>query len=76
MGKRVTASAKAPKELRDKMHKLNVNISQLIRKAIEEEVKRREEDAFRRLAAEASLVLRKIPPEEITKIIHETREQR
>ena len=76
MGKSVTVSAKVPKELRDKMHKLNVNISQLVRKAIEEEVKRREEDALRRLAAEASLTLRKIPPEEITKIIRETREQR
>ena len=76
MGKRVTVSAKVPKEPRDKMHKLNVNISQLIRKAIEKEVKRREEDALRRLAAEASLVLREIPPEEITKIMRETRDQR
>jgi len=76
MSRYVTVSAKVPKELRAKIQELNINISQLVRRAIEEEVKRKEEDALRRLAVEASQSLRKIPPEELTKIIRETREQR
>lgn len=76
MSKYITVSAKVPKELKEKMREMNINISQLVRRAIEEEVKRREENKLRILAAEASQSLRKIPPEEITRIIRETREQR
>jgi len=43
MSKYITVSAKVPKELKEKMRELNINISQLVRRAIEEEVKRREE---------------------------------
>jgi len=75
MSKYITVSAKIPKELKEKMRELNINISQLVRRAIEEEVKRREENKLRILAAEASQSLRKIPPEEITKIIRETRDK-
>jgi len=76
MSKYITVSAKVPKELKEKMREMNINISQLVRRAIEEEVKRREENKLRILAAEASQALKKIPPEEITKVIRETREQR
>lgn len=76
MGKYITVSAKVPKELKEKIRELSINISQLVRRAIEEEVKRREENKLRVLAAEASQSLRKIPPEEITRVIRETREQR
>lgn len=76
MSKYITVSAKIPKELKEKMREMNINISQLVRRAIEEEVNRREENKLRILAAEASRSLKKIPPEEITRIIRETREQR
>ena len=76
MSKYITVSAKVPKELKEKMREMNINISQLVRRAIEEEVKRREENKLRMLIAEASQSLRKIPPEESTKVIRETREQR
>jgi len=76
MGRYVTVSAKVPKELKKRLRELNINISQLVRGAIEEEVRRREEQALRVLAGEVSQLLRKIPPTEITKVIHETREER
>jgi len=76
MGRYVTVSAKVPKELKKRLRELNINISQLVRGAIEEEVRRREEQALRALAGEVSQLLRKIPPTEITKVIRETREER
>lgn len=71
-----TISAKVPRELKEKLHKLNVNISQLVREALEEEVKRREEEELRTLAVEVSGFLRKIPPAEIVQLVRETREER
>ncbi len=76
MGKYVTVSAKIPEDLRRRARELNINISRLIRVAIEREVKLREEELLRKMAKEASQVLRKIPQAEIVKAIRETREQR
>ncbi|RLE61647.1 MAG: hypothetical protein DRN53_05345, partial [Thermoprotei archaeon] len=72
----VTVSAKIPEDLRRRARELNINISRLIRVAIEREVKLREEELLRKMAKEASQVLRKIPQAEIVKAIRETREQR
>jgi len=76
MGKYVTVSAKIPEDLRRRARELNINISRLIRMAIEREVKLREEELLRKMAKEASQVLRKIPQAEIVKAVRETREQR
>jgi len=76
MGKYVTVSAKIPEDLRRRARELNINISRLIRVAIEREVKLREEELLRKMAKEASQVLRKIPQAELVKAIRETREQR
>jgi len=72
----VTVSAKIPRELKEKLRKLNVNVSRLIREALEREVRRREEAQLRKLAGEVSLLLKKIPDREIVKIIREAREER
>lgn len=76
LGKYVTVSAKIPKELKEKLRELNVNISKFVRDAIQQEIRRREEKKLRTLAEEVSRSLRKIPPQEITKSIRETREER
>ncbi|HIE22746.1 MAG TPA: hypothetical protein EYP68_00750 [Candidatus Korarchaeota archaeon] len=76
MTKYVTVSAKIPEDLRRRAKELNINLSRLIRIAIEKEVKLREEERLRRMAEEASYILRKILAEEITRGICETREQR
>ena len=75
MGKYVTVSAKVPIELKERLRELNVNVSQLVRKAIEEEVERREREALRTLAGEVGQLLRKVPPTEIVKVIREAREE-
>ena len=75
MGRYVTVSAKVPEELKKKLHELNVNTSQLVRSALEEEIKRREEEKLKVQAVKASRLLQKIPSEEITRVIRETRDE-
>jgi len=71
----VTVSAKVPEELKKKLHELNVNTSQLVRSALEEEIKRREEEELKTQAVKASRLLKKIPSAEITRVIRETRDE-
>ncbi|RLF10148.1 MAG: hypothetical protein DRJ62_05530 [Thermoprotei archaeon] len=75
MGRYVTVSAKVPYELREKASKLGVNVNQLIRRALEEEVKRREVEQLKSVAQEVSRILSKIPEEEVVKVIREGREE-
>jgi len=72
----VTISAKIPKELKEKLHRMGVNVSRLIRNALEEEVKRREEAQLREDASEVSQILKNVPEEEIVKLVRETRDER
>lgn len=76
MGNAVTISAKIPKELKEKLHRMGVNVSRLIRNALEEEVKRREEAQLREDASEVSQILKNVPEEEIVKLVRETRDER
>ncbi len=76
MGRYVTVSAKVPNELREKAKKFNINVNRLIRKALEDEVRRKEEEELRKMANEVSEILKKISSEEITKLIRETRYER
>jgi len=76
LGATSTVSAKIPRELREKLRKLNINVSRFVREALEKEVKRREEVRLRERARETSLLLKKISPKEIVKLIRETREER
>ena len=73
MGNTVTVSAKIPRELKEKLRKLKINVSRLIRETLEEEVRRREEGQLRDMAEQASLSLRKIPSGEIVRLIREMR---
>jgi len=68
-------SAKVPEELKKKLHELNVNTSQLVRKALEEEIKRKKEEKLKTQASKASRLLKKIPSAEITRVIRETRDE-
>ena len=76
MGKLVTVTAKIPKELKEKLKALGVNVSGLIRRGLEEEVKRLELERLRRLIVEASEVLREVPSEELVGAVRESRNER
>jgi len=76
MGGYVTVSAKVKRELLEEAKRLNINVSELIRRALENEVRRRRltnlEDKLRR----KQNILAKIDVEEIVRLIHEDREMR
>jgi len=72
----ITVSAKVRKELYEKIKKFKIPISKVIRKALEEEVRRKEEEEIREALKKAQEILKDIPPEELVKVIRESREER
>lgn len=76
MSKYITVSTKIPKELREKMTKLGIKPSKILRKAIEEEIKKREIQKLKEKIEALKPVLDKIKIEEIVKSIREDREHR
>jgi post-segregation antitoxin (ccd killing protein) len=76
MGEQTTVCAKVPAELKQKLAKLGINISELIRQQLQEEVNRIEKEQLTKKAHEISTILKKIPPEEFTQSIRATRENR
>lgn len=76
MGKQVTVTAKIPEQLKKRLASLDVNVSELIRKALEEEVEKAERERVRKLADEAGRILQKIPNGELVEAIRESREAR
>ena len=72
----ITVSAKIPNKLMEKLHKLKINVSRVIREALEKEIRRKEEEQLRKMAEQASLSLKKILTEEIVRDIRESREER
>ena len=75
LGKLATVTAKIPKDLRKRLEEMDVNVSGLIREVLEREVERLEVEKLRRLAGEAGEILRKVPTEELVKVVRESREE-
>lgn len=69
----VTVSAKISRELYEKLKKHGVPVSRVIKRALEEEVRRREEEEIKKALARAQSILQKIPPEEIIEAVREGR---
>ena len=72
----VTVSAKIDKELHEKLKKYGIPISRVVRRALEEEVKRAEKEEVKRALEKIGRTLEKIPPDEVVKLIRESREER
>jgi post-segregation antitoxin (ccd killing protein) len=76
MSNEVTVTAKIPSELKKKLNKFGVNVSGLMREALQSEVKRLERERLRKLAEEASVILQKIPADEIVESVRASRDNR
>jgi len=76
MGRYVTVSTKVRKELKEEAEKLGINISAVLRKALEYEVKRRKLEILKSKLEEISPILDKIDIDRIVKSIREDREGR
>lgn len=71
-----TVCAKVPVELKKKLSKLGVNVSQVVRNSLQAEVDRLEKERLNKLAKEVSVILQKIPPEEFAQSIRASRDNR
>jgi post-segregation antitoxin (ccd killing protein) len=69
-----TVSTKVKKEILEKARKYNINISEVLRKALEQEIARREEEEARKSTEKISKELR-LSEEEIARLIREDRER-
>ncbi|WP_054853203.1 type II toxin-antitoxin system CcdA family antitoxin [Vulcanisaeta distributa] len=65
----VTVSAKVRRELWEKLRRYNIPISDVIRRALEEEVRKAEEEELAKLLDEAGQILSKVPDEEIVRAV-------
>jgi post-segregation antitoxin (ccd killing protein) len=76
MGGYVTVSAKVKKELLDEARRLNINVSELIRSALENEVRRRRLMLLKEKLKAKKAILEKIDVNEVVRLIREDREAR
>ena len=72
----VTVSAKIRRDLYEKIKKYSIPVSDVIRKALVEEVQRREEEEARRALRRAQEILKKIPSDEVVTLVRSSREER
>ena len=76
MAKYETVSARIPPELKEKIDRYNVKTSEVIREALEEEVKRRELEELKQRLEEAKPIFDKFTTEEVVRMIREDRDRR
>ena len=69
-------TVRVKKSLKEKTRKYKINVSKIVRQALEDEVKKQEEAELFRAVSEMKVLLKKIPEEEIVKDIRESRDQR
>jgi post-segregation antitoxin (ccd killing protein) len=76
MGRYVTVSTKARRELVEEARRLGINISEVLRRALEEEVRRRRLEYLEKKLEAISNVLEKLDVDEIVRLVREDRESR
>ena len=72
----VTVSIRIPRRLKEQLDKYGIEPGPIIRRALEEEVRRRMLEEIRERASELSKRVSHIPDEEIARLIREDREGR
>lgn len=74
MARYATVSVKVPKELRERMRELGIEVSKVLRRAIEEEVRRKEVESVRKAIEVLKPALDKVSVEEAVRSIRQDRE--
>ena len=72
----VTVSTKIPKQLKEKIQQLRIKPSKILRKALEDEVKKREMEELKEEINKLKPVLEKVSMDDIVKSIREDRDSR
>jgi len=74
--KDATITVRVPRRLKEELARYGVNVSEVVRKSLEEEVRRRKREELRAVAMELGKFFSKISDEEIVRSIRETRDSR
>jgi len=74
--KDATVTVRVSRKLKEELAKYGVNVSEVLRRALEEEVKKRKREELKGIASDLEEFFSKIPDEEIVKSIREMREKR
>ena len=74
--KDVTVTVRVSRKLKGELAKYGVNVSEVLRRALEEEVKKRKREELKAIASDLGEFFSKISDEEIVKSIREMREKR
>jgi antitoxin CcdA len=72
----VTVSTKIPKQLKEKIQKFKIKPSKILRKALEDEVKKREVEELKVEIDKLKPILDKVSVQDIVKSIREDRDSR
>lgn len=72
----VTVSVRVPKRLKEELSRYGVEVSRVVREALEEEVRRRRLEEFGEIAGELGELFAKVPEGEIVRGVRETRRSR
>jgi antitoxin CcdA len=72
----VTVSTKIPKQLKEKIQRLKIKPSKILRKALEDEVKKREVEELKEEIDRLKPTFAKVSMEDIVKSIREDRDNR
>jgi len=73
----VTISVKVPAELKEKLDKYGIKVSETLRRALEREVQRREDEALKAMLGRVSAQLKgHVTAEDVVAVVRETREER
>ena len=74
--KDATVTVRVSRKLKEELAKYGINVSDVLRRALEEEVKRRRREELKAIASDLGEFFSKIPDEEIVKSIREMRGKR
>ncbi|MEM2935624.1 MAG: hypothetical protein QW231_00405 [Candidatus Bathyarchaeia archaeon] len=74
--KSVTITVRIPEELKESLGRYGVEVSKVVRGALEEEIRRRKLEDLKRTGSELGEFFAKMPEEKIVKSIRETRRSR
>jgi len=73
----VVVSVRVPRQLKEKLERYGVNVSELVKRKLAEEVERIEREEVRKLLDELRSALQgRIDPRELSKLVEEEREER
>jgi len=72
----VIVTIRIPRSLREEAKKYNIKISEVLRRALREEIERRRQERIKELQKKAEKILSKIDKKEILEVLREIRSER